>query len=145
LSLIRVLTVDDFEPCRDIVRSILAASTDVEVIGEACDGPEAIQKAEQFRPEVILLDITLPGLNGIQIARELRKRVPECKILFFSQHDSPSLVRAALNTGAHGYVLKREAALELVPAVEAIASNRHFISRSLTGSGLSETTHPPAL
>ncbi len=141
LQSICILLVDDFEPFRAIVRDIIGTSTilpGLRIISEAKDGPEAVKKAEQLRPDIVLLDIGLPEMNGIQAAQQIRKQVPECKILFVSQHRSPVLIREALRDGVLGYVLKSDVANELLPALQAVISNRRFISDRLAGYDLTE-------
>jgi DNA-binding NarL/FixJ family response regulator len=103
------------------------------VVAEATDGPEAIQKAEQLKPDLIVLDIGLPKLNGIQAARRIRQRSPSSKIVFLSQNNDPDVVRAALGTGALGYVQKADAQSELLPAVDAVVRDRQFVSSRLNG------------
>ena len=119
MSLIRVLVVDDFENWRRQVHSLLQARPAWQVIAEASDGSEAVQKAEDLKPDLILLDIGLPKLDGIEAARRIRQCSPNSKIIFLSQNSDLDLVRAALGTGALGYVLKTDAGRELLPAVDA--------------------------
>lgn len=95
-----------------------------------CDGLEAVQKAEELRPDLILLDIGLPTLNGIEVARRIRKLSPESKIIFVSQESSADVVQAALALGAQGYVVKAQAATDLVAAVEAVLAGKTFVSGS---------------
>jgi two-component system nitrate/nitrite response regulator NarL len=114
----RVLLVDDYEPWRRFVRSKLQKHTELEVVGESADGLQAIQQAQQLRPDLILLDLGLPSINGIETARRLRRLLPQSKILFVSQESSPDVVREALNTGARGYVIKQRAN-DLLRAVTA--------------------------
>ncbi|PYU10201.1 MAG: hypothetical protein DMG37_21100, partial [Acidobacteria bacterium] len=105
---------DDFVPWRRFVSSvILPKKPGWHIVCEASDGEEAIKKAEEFRPDMILLDISLPKLNGIDAARQIGKIAPESKILFLSAFDSQEVVEEALNTGASGYVVKLDAASEL--------------------------------
>ena len=100
LPLIRVLVVDDFEDWRRQVRLLLQARPEWQVIAEASDGSEAVQKAEDLKPDLILLDIGLPKLNGIEAARRIRQVSPSSKIIFLSQDNDPEIVQAALSTGA---------------------------------------------
>jgi DNA-binding NarL/FixJ family response regulator len=95
----KVLVVDDYEPVRRVVRLILQARDDLQIVGEASDGLEAVQKANELRPDLILLDIDLPRLNGIQAARRLRDLVPRAKVLFLSVESSSEVVREAFNVG----------------------------------------------
>ena len=129
----RVLVVDDYEPFRQFVCSTLGERQDLQVIGEASDGLEAVRKAEELRPDMMVLDIGLPTLNGIEVARRIRKLVPECKILFLSQESSVDVAQAAFSLGAMGYVVKAHAGSELLDAVEAIYQGRLFLSKGLRG------------
>lgn len=101
-----------------------------QVAGKASDGLEAVRKAEELRPDLMLLDIGLPKLNGIEVARRVRKRVPNTKILFVSQESSYEVVKAALQLGM-GYVVKVRAEAELLPAIEAVLGGKRFISDGL--------------
>lgn len=129
--LIRVLVVDDFEPWRRSVCSMLQKQTELQVIGEVSDGLEAVQKAEELRPDLVLLDIGLPTLNGLEAARRIHRTVPSAKILFVTQNDDPEVARTALINGARGYILKMDANSGLLPAIEAVIRGEEFISRSL--------------
>jgi DNA-binding NarL/FixJ family response regulator len=133
LSSIRILVVDDYEGWRRQVRSLLQSRSEWQVIAEAADGPEAIQKAEALKPDLIVLDIGLPSLNGIEVARQIRKLSPESKILFVSQESSADVVQEALSTGAHGYVVKTDARSELLEAVSAVLRRERFVGRRFSG------------
>ena len=129
----KVLVVDDFEPIRRLVCSVLEQNTEFQVIGQAADGLEAIQKAEELQPDLVVLDISLPKLNGIAAARQIRTVVPKSRILFFSENTSSQTVEAALGTGASGYIVKSDAGEELLRAVAAVSQGRQFLSRRLEG------------
>jgi len=129
---IRVLVVEDFAPFLQVVRSTLAERPDVQVISEVADGLEGVQKAELLGPDLVLLDIGLPTLNGIEAARQIRKRAPQSKIIFLSQESSPEVVQEALNLGAWGYVEKTRAASDLLAAVNAVLDCRQFVSVGLS-------------
>jgi DNA-binding NarL/FixJ family response regulator len=133
VSSIRVLVVEDIAPFVQFIRSTLAKRPDLQVICEVADGLEAVQKAEGLEPDLVLLDIGLPTLNGIEAARQIRKLAPESKIIFVSQESSPEVVQEALNLGAWGYVVKTSAAIDLLAAVEAVLKGRHFVSAGLPG------------
>jgi DNA-binding NarL/FixJ family response regulator len=128
-----ILVADDFEGWRRQVRSLLRARPEWQVIAEASDGLEAVQKAEELKPDLILLDIGLPKLNGIEGARRIRQLSPRSKIVFLSLYNSLDVVQAALGTGALGYVLKSDARSELLPAVDAVLRSKQFVSSSLQG------------
>lgn len=117
---LRVLVVDDFAPFRRFVASLVREQQALKIVGEAADGVEAVRKAEELQPDLILLDIGLPRLNGIEAARRIHQLCPQCKILFLSQESSPAVVQAALATGAWGYVVKTDAGSKLLPTITAI-------------------------
>ena len=133
MSLIRVLVVDDFKDWRRQVRLLLQLRPEYHVIAEASDGSEAVQKAEELKPDLILLDIGLPTLNGIEAARQIRQRSPNSEIIFLTQNNDLDVVRAALGTGALGYVRKIDAGRELLPAMDAVLGGKQFVSSSLKG------------
>ena len=133
---IHILVVDDYEPIRRFLCSELSNQPRLQIISEASDGLEAVQMAQDLQPDLILLDVGLPTLNGIEAARRIRKLSPNSKILFVSQQSSPDLVQAALETGALGYVVKSDAGGELLPAVEAVLRGQRFVSSSLAGHDL---------
>jgi DNA-binding NarL/FixJ family response regulator len=130
-SFIRVLLVDDFADWRSGVLAKLREDPRLQVVGFAADGVEAVQRAKELQPDLILLDIGLPKLNGIRAAREIRKIATESKIVFLSQQDDPDIVRAAIGAGGHGYVLKSEACCELFAAVQAVMLGKKFMSSSV--------------
>ncbi len=126
----RILITDDYTDWRRQVRIVLQARPEWQVIYEASDGLEAVGKARDLKPDIILLDIGLPKLNGIEAARQMRQVSPSSKIIFLSQNNNLDIVRAALGTGALGYVRKIDARRELLPAVDAVLRDEQFISSS---------------
>ena len=138
-SPIRVLIVDDYEPWRRFCLTALQKQPELEVIGEVSDGLEAVQKAQELQPDLILMDIGLPTLNGIEAARRVRELSPTSRILFVSENRSPDIAQEALGTGAGGYVVKSDARSELLPAVKAVLEGKRFISASLAGHFLVTT------
>jgi DNA-binding NarL/FixJ family response regulator len=130
---VRLFIVDDYEPFRQFVRSALGRRQDLQVIGEASDGLEAVRKAEELQPDLIVLDIGLPTLSGMEVARRIRKLCPNCKIVFMSQEASADLAQEAFRLGAMGYVVKAHAGSELLAAVEVVRQGRQFVSKGLSG------------
>jgi DNA-binding NarL/FixJ family response regulator len=122
---LKILIVDDHEALRAGVRSVLE-SRGFEVCGEADNGQEALARALQLRPDLVILDITMPVLDGFSAAREIHKRLPGVGILLLSMHESASMVNVAKSSGARGYVAKSEGIARLLKAVDAIAHNRTF-------------------
>ena len=139
MSAIRILIVDDFKDWRRQVLLLFQARPEWQVIAEASDGPEAIRKAEELKPDLIVLDIGLPKLNGIEAARRIRRFSPSSKIVFLSQNNNLDLVRAALGTGAQGYVLKTDVRSDFLPAIEAVLRGKQFVSSSLKGYEFTDT------
>ena len=136
---VRILVVDDYQPWRRFERLAFLGREDLQIIGECSDGDEAIQKADELKPDLILLDISLPKLNGIEAARRIGQVSPNSKILFVSENRSPDVAEEAMNTGAGGYVVKSNAAGELLPAIKAVLEGKRFISASLAGHFLVAT------
>jgi len=137
---IRVLVVEDFEPWRRFISSTLQKQPELEISGQISDGLEAVRQAQELQPGLILLDIGLPTMNGIEAARRIREVSPASKILFASETRSPEIAEEALNTGAGGYVLKSDAASDLLPAIKAVLQGNRFVSASLAGHFLVATT-----
>ena len=131
MSAIRVLVVDDSEPFRRFICSTLKKRPDLHVVSQVSDGLEAVQKGEELQPDLIVLDLGLPTLDGVEAARRIRKLSPESKILFVSQESSSDVVQEAFTLGALGYVVKAHAGSELLAAVEAVCRGRQFASREL--------------
>ncbi len=127
-STVRVLVVDDYEPFLRFVYSTLGERPGIEIVGEASDGSDAVVKAEELKPDLILLDIGLPTLNGIEAARRIRKVAPESKIIFVSQESSVDVQQEVFDLGAWGYVVKARAGSDLLAAVEAVLLGRYFVS-----------------
>ncbi|MGC1788246.1 MAG: response regulator transcription factor [Terriglobales bacterium] len=131
MSVVRILVVEDFAPFRRFITSTVEKLPNLQVICEVADGLEAVEKAEELKPDLILLDLGLPTLNGIAVARRIRKIAPESKIIFVTQESSADVVQEALSSGAWGYVLKARAGIDLLAAVEAVLKNTQFVSSGL--------------
>ena len=132
MALAHVLIAEDFRPFRQYLVSTLAKCENLQLVCDVSDGVEAVQKAEQLKPDLIILDVGLPSLNGIEAARQIRKLVPHTKIIFVTNESSADVVQEGLNLGAKGYVLKTKAADDLRVAIEAVLEGRQFISRGPT-------------
>jgi DNA-binding NarL/FixJ family response regulator len=139
-SLIRVLVVDDYKPWLQFESTTLGKEPGLDVVGLVSDGLIAVQQAQQLQPDLILLDIGLPTLNGIEVARRISECAPQSKILFVSENRSPEIAEEAFRTGASGYVLKSDAGRELLPAIKAVLEGKRFISASLASHFLVATT-----
>ena len=131
MSLVRILIVDDFDPWKGFVIARLHERPDLQIVGFAADGLQAVQQAEELQPDLILLDMMLPKLNGIEAARQIRKVAPKSKILFVSGESDVESVRAAFRVGGSGYVSKMDAAAGLLAGVEAVLRGEWFVSPGL--------------
>jgi DNA-binding NarL/FixJ family response regulator len=136
---IRILIADDYKDWRRQVRLLFQARPEWQVIAEAAEGPEVIQKAQELKPDLIVLDIGLPKLNGIEAARQIRQLSPSAKIVFLSQNNDLDVVRAALGAGGLGYVYKTDARSDLLPAIQAVLLGKQFVSCSLKGHEFADT------
>src|SRR5215813_13909280 len=126
---LRILVVEDYEPFRRAICSWLQ-ERDFEVM-EAADGVETIERAIELQPDVVLFDISLPRLNGVESARHVRWLVPSAKLVFVTQESSPDLLREAFRLGARGYVHKQHVYRDLLPAIDAVLGGQRFVSSNL--------------
>lgn len=140
MSSIQILLVDDYKAWRHEIRSLLRARPEWRVISEVSNGLEAVQKTEELKPDLILLDIGLPELNGIEAARRMRRVSSSSKIIFVSQENSPEVVQEALSTGAQGYVYKARAQSELLSAIDAVLRGEQFVTSLLKGFKVTDTS-----
>jgi DNA-binding NarL/FixJ family response regulator len=125
---VQVLVVDDYAPWHSFISQTLRNQPELEIIGQVSDGPEAVRDAQQLQPDLILLDIGLPTLNGIEVARRIREVAPTSRILFVSENRSTDITEEALTTGALGYVVKSDAYGELLLAIKTVLEGKRFIS-----------------
>jgi CheY-like chemotaxis protein len=137
---LRILVVEDHAPFRQLVCASLKRA-EYQIV-EAADGLEAVQKLETLMPDVILLDIHLPKMNGFEVAKHIHRLSPSARLIFMSQESAPEIVRKALNLGGHGYIQKSSAGTDLLPAIDAVLAGRQFLSRSVAPSGPAETAAP---
>jgi len=120
--------VDDFVPYRQFVSSLLHERPDLQVICGVSDGLQAVEKAQELQPDLILMDIGLPGISGIEAARRIRTLAPNSKIIFLTQESSPEVIQEAKSLGASGFVLKMQAETYLLTAMEAVLQGRQFFN-----------------
>jgi DNA-binding NarL/FixJ family response regulator len=131
-AMTRILIADDHDVVRSGVRAILEAQEGWEVVGEAADGKEAVDKALATRPDVVVLDYGLPVMNGIEATRQIRARVAGAEVLLFTMHDTATLVREVLEAGARGFLLKSDARRFLIAAVESLAAHKPFFTSQVS-------------
>ncbi len=128
---VRILLVDDFEPFLSFAASTLSEQSGFQIVGKASDGHEAVKMARKLQPDLVVLDVGLPKLNGIEAARQIRSASPNSKILFLTGNECPEIARDALDAGACGYVVKQDAAGELLAAAKTVLSGDQYVSRRL--------------
>jgi len=136
MKTVRILVADDHEVVRQGLRRLLEARSGWEICGEAATGREAIEKARHLKPDIVVLDHSMPGLNGTEAARQIIEQVPRAEVLILTMHLSEQLVRGALEAGARGYVLKSDASRDLISAVLALIEHKPFLSSSASGAML---------
>jgi DNA-binding NarL/FixJ family response regulator len=138
----RILIADDHAIVRDGVKALLSLADDLEVVGEAAGGQEAIDLAVRLEPDLILMDIAMPGLGGLEATLEVRKRVPRARIIVLSQYGEPEYVRRFLKAGVSGYVLKKAAGAELISAIRAVLRGGLVLDPAVAREALTETGAP---
>ena len=136
--MIRVVLVDDHDIVRQGLRSLLEEHPDIQVVGDSADGLVALELVEQTRPDVFVIDLSLPGLSGLEVIRLVRQRLPTVRIVVLSMYSNIAHVAEALRNGAMAYVVKEEGIRELVTAVRAAAQNRHYLTPQLDQSAIDE-------
>ena len=133
---IRLLLVDDHPLMREGIRSSLAKCESFEIVGEAGNGEEAVRKAKELMADVVLMDINMPGMNGLEATELMRREAPHSKVLILTVHKNPEYVRKIIQCGARGYVLKDASGQELVRGIELVASGRSYFSPDVSGAAL---------
>lgn len=136
-----ILIADDHAVVADGIRHLLAAQGDLEVVGTAADGAEAVRLAGELQPDITLLDIVMPQMNGIDAAREIVRRNPEARVIMLSMYSDSERVYQSLQAGARGYVLKRDLSEELIDAIRQVAANGRYLSPSVTDTVISDYLH----
>lgn len=126
---VRILVADDHPVVRHGLRTLLGSRSEWEIVDEAEDGIQAVERAERLKPDVVVLDVSMPKMDGLEACRRIRKRLPKSEVLIVTQHDSAQMMREALSAGARGYVVKSDAARDLLAAVEAVSQHRFFSLR----------------
>lgn len=129
----KVLIVDDHAIVREGLRQLLSSQRDISVVGEAKDGLEALRKVKELRPDVTLLDISIPHVNGLEVVRLIKAKVPESQILVFSMHKKEAYIHHALSCGALGYILKASPNSEILKAIRAVRRGSYFLSENIKG------------
>ena len=142
MNKIRVLLADDHAVVREGLRSLVDAQPEMEVVGEAGDGPTAVTLTADLDPDIVVVDVSMPGLNGAQVTAQLRAVRPDRKVLVLTVHEDRGYLRLLLEAGAAGYVLKRAAASELVRAIRAVAAGERYLDPSLAAGLVDDLVHP---
>ena len=132
MSKIRVLLAEDHTIVRKGLRALLEEEASIEVIGEAEDGREAVQKTQELLPDVVLMDLSMPGLSGLEATRQIKKRVPEVKVVVLTRHANEEYVFQILRAGALGYVVKKAAPTELILAIQSVYRGDSFLSPAIS-------------
>ncbi len=141
---IRLFIADDHGVIRAGLRALFQSEAEIELVGEAGDGEETLQRVVQVRPDIILLDITMPGLNGIEVTRQLRTLVPQSRILILTLHEGVSMLREAIGAGASGYIPKRAVDVELLNAIHCVARGEMYVHPSMTQALLKDMSPQPS-
>jgi len=123
---VRILLVDDHKAVRQGIRTLLGGHSEWEIVDEAEDGVEAVEKAGRLKPDVVVLDVTMPRMDGLEACRQIRKRLPGTEVLIVTQHESAQMMREAVSAGARGYVAKVNVARDLPAAVDAVSHHLGF-------------------
>lgn len=137
---LRIIVADDHEVVRQGIRAVLQSQPDWEVCGEAGNGREAVEKTEELKPDIVVLDVAMPEVSGLTAVREILQMLPDTKILMLTMHESEQVIREVLEAGAHGYLLKSDAGRDLVSAVTALHRNKRFFTSKVAEMVLENVT-----
>lgn len=141
MNKIKVLVVDDHTIMRDGIRALLGIHNDIEVVGEASEGKEAVDKARELAPDVVIMDIAMPGMDGLEATNRIKKENPKIKVLVLTQHDDKEYILSAIKAGASGYVPKRALGSDLVSAIRAIEREESYLYPSAAAALIQDYRH----
>ncbi len=141
MAKLQILIADDHAVLRETLALLIAGEKDMEVVGQASDGKDAVAKAQELRPDVLIIDITMPNCGGIQALRKIGKECPEIRSLVLTMHDDQTFLRSVLRAGGHGYVTKKTVSKELLNAIRIVASGRQYINVSLAKGQMTTEKH----
>ncbi len=134
MNKIRIVLVDDHALMRDGIRALIDLQDDIEIVGEACEGQEAIDKAQELKPDVLIMDISMPEMDGLEATRRIKKKNPSVKVLVLTQHDNREYILSTIKSGSDGYLPKRALGVELVSAIRAMHEGNSFLYPSATAA-----------
>ena len=138
---IRLLIVDDHAVLRDALRALLSLSEDIEIVGEASDGTEAIEKVQELEPDVVVMDLGMPKMDGLEATRRISKKYPRVKVLVLTQHDNKEYILSAIKAGASGYVPKKALGAELMSAIRSVYQGQSFLYPSAAAALIDDYVH----
>jgi DNA-binding NarL/FixJ family response regulator len=135
---VRILVVDDHPVVRQGLRALISSRPEWEIIDEAEDGIQAVERADRLQPDVVVLDVSMPKMDGLEACRRILRNAPKSEVLFVTQHDSPQMMREAMSAGAKGYIVKSDAARDLMAALEAVSQHKFFVAHNRGQAGSRE-------
>jgi DNA-binding NarL/FixJ family response regulator len=142
---IRILIADDHPVVRHGLKTLLREHPRWEVVAEAADGVQAVEMADRLEPDVVVLDVSMPKMHGLEACRLIRQNLPNCEILIVTQHDSPQMMHEAMLCGAKGYVVKSNAPRDLLAAIDAVSQHKNFVAWNPDSSGAQRAAPEPGL